>query len=476
MASSRKSPRRNDRGELNRIFERALEDILARVCVSADGTPTLALAYSGGLDSTLLLHLARDFAVARGLPLHALHIHHGLNAGADAWRAHCRAQAERLGVPFHAAQVTIDRRDAGGIEQAARIVRYRRLGELCRQLGAGILLTGHHQDDQAETVLLQLLRGAGLPGLSAMPAWQPDDDLLGGGVALARPLLEVPRAALQQAASERQLAYVNDDSNDDPRYRRNGVRHRLFPALQAESPGFPARLARVAGHMQAAQRLLDELAQADLAACADATDGAALALPALARLSDERAANLLRHWLARQGQTAPSSARLREILWQMTQAAADAHPLFDFGAWRLHRIGDQLRLLPALPAITPQPIALTWRGEAEIVVPQWGGRLLFQPVAGGGLAPERLRAGPLELRARAGAERFKPAPERPSKTLKQAYQENAVPHWQRERLPLAYLQQRLVFVAGVGMDARAADAGAGIALHWQIDGVTPTNL
>ncbi|MGB7479334.1 MAG: tRNA lysidine(34) synthetase TilS, partial [Burkholderiaceae bacterium] len=165
---------------------------------------------------------------------------------------------------------------------------------------------------------------------------------------------------------------------------------------------------------------------------------------------------------------APSSARLREIQWQMTRAAADAHPVFDFGRLRLHRVGGRLELRPALAAVAPETVVLVWRGEAAIDVPQWGGRLLFQPVPGLGLAPERLRAGPLELRVRAGAERFKPAPNRPSKSLKQVFQENDIPPWQRARLPLVYLEQRLVFVGGIGMDARAAEASPGIVLHWQM--------
>ncbi len=247
MGNSRKSPRRNKRDSLPLVFERALEEILARVCVSTPAAaPVLAVAYSGGLDSSVLLRLAAEWAQARDWPLHALHIHHGLSANADRWLEHCRHEAMRQSIPFHAAQVEVNQSDPRGVEQAARLARYRQLGILCRQLGATLLLTGHHQDDQAETVFLQMMRGSGLPGLSGMPQLQQDSSLLGGGVALARPLLGVPRGTLQQAARQLQLAAVEDESNADVRYRRNAVRHKLFPAVASEFPAFSPCLTRVA--------------------------------------------------------------------------------------------------------------------------------------------------------------------------------------------------------------------------------------
>lgn len=470
MANTRKSPRRNNRGDLPFVFERALEDILARVCVSAAAVtpaPALAVAYSGGLDSSVLLHLAREFARTRALPLYALHVHHGLSVNADAWLRHCRSVAARLEIPFRCAHVEVDPNDPRGVEEAARIARYGQLGVLCRELGATVLLSGHHQDDQAETVLLQMLRGAGLPGLSGMPVLQPESELLGGAVALARPLLGAPRSTLQQAARHMDLAYVDDESNADVRYRRNGVRHKVFPVLESEFAGFPSRLARVATHMQAAQRLLDELAQADLAVCAADERGETLNIPALQRLSPDRAGNLLRHWLYRQRVNLPSATRLEEIRWQMFEAAADTHPFFHFGPVRLHRVRNRLEIHPVPPAAAPGPVALEWCGQQAIDVPQWGGRLLFEPSASAGLAPERLRAGPLALRARSGSERLKPALNRPSKNLKQLFQEQAIPNWQRARMPLLYLGEQLVFVGGIGMDARAAVASPGIVLRWQ---------
>jgi tRNA(Ile)-lysidine synthase len=469
MANSRKSPRRNNRrDDLPLVFERALEDILARVRFSAPAAaPILAVAYSGGLDSSVLLHLAHKFAAARALPLYAFHIHHGLSRNADTWLRHCGDEAGRLGIPFHAARVEIDRSDRRGVEEAARLARYAQLGKLCRQFGATVLLTGHHQDDQAETVLLQMMRGAGLPGLSGMPVLQRASDLLGEGPSLARPLLGVTRAELEQAARRQDLSFVEDESNADVRYRRNSIRHQVLPLLQTEFPGFPECLARVAAHMQAAQRLLDELAQADLAACAANGEGTALAVSELKRLSADRAGNLLRHWLYRQGVSLPSSARLEEMRWQVLEAATDAHPFFDFGPVRLCRVGNRLEIHP-LPAVMPLGrLTLQWRGEPAIEVPEWGGRLVFDSTPGPGLAPEALRAGPLTIEPRSGSERLKPAPNRPSKNLKHLFQELGIPAWQRSRLPLLYLDGHLIFVGGLGMDARAALASPGILVRWQ---------
>ena len=462
MENSRKSPRRNKRDDLPLVFERALEAILARVCLSTPGAaPALAVAYSGGLDSSVLLRLAGKFTQARALPLYALHIHHGLSANADAWLQHCRNQAMRQSIPFHAAKVQVSQSDPGGVEQAARLARYRQLGILCRQLGATLLLTGHHQDDQAETVFLHMMRGAGLPGLSGMPELQQDSALLGGGIALARPLLAVPRAMLQQAAQQLQLAYVDDESNADLRYRRNGVRHKLFPVVASEFPAFSSCLTRVATHMQTAQRLLDEVAQADLLVCAADRHGEALTIAALRSLSPDRLGNLLRYWLGRQGLRLPSSTRLEEIRWQMFEAAADMHPFFDFGAVQLRRVENRLELHHSPTALPLGTLRLQWQGQAAIEVPEWGGRLVFQSTAGPGFAPEFLRDGELQIRPRSGSERLKPALNRPSKNLKHLFQERAIPSWQRPRLPLVYLDERLVFVGGIGMDARIATAKPG---------------
>lgn len=430
-------------------------------------SPACAVATSGGLDSTVLLHLAGRHAAAHGWRLFSFHIHHGLSPNADAWAEHCRALAQACGAVFDARWVDVAADDGRGIEEAARVARYAALGDMCRAHGVPLLLTAHHQDDQAETVLLQLLRGAGLPGLSGMAAFSPRHPLLGEGVALGRPLLEFPRARLENLLAAAGLAHVTDESNTDARYRRNALRHAVAPRLAEHFPGYAGMLARTAGHAQAAQSLLTELAQIDLAACRAGADGAALALDKMRGLSRPRQDNLLRHWLALHGVRMPSAARLEALHAQILDSASQAHPVLDFGALAACRSGNLLELRPSLGAPPAAPLALRWLGETAIAVPAWRGRLVVQAANGPGLDPERLRAGPLTLRPRAGQERLRLAANRPSRTLKNLFQEAGVPAWRRKWMPLAYLGEDLVFAGGLGMDASCLAAPQGLVLRWE---------
>lgn len=219
----------------------------------------IAIAFSGGVDSSVLLDAAvRVAGASRCL---ALHVHHGLSAHADAWLAHCEAFARERGVEFAAERVEVSR-DAGvSVEAAARDARYRALDDMCASRDVATLWLAQHADDQAETVLLQLLRGAGLAGLAAMaPEYLP----AGGSATRVRPLLHLLRAQLEQYASERALQWIDDESNADTRYARNALRHEVTPALAVHFPGFRDALARTAAHAASAQRLLDALARIDM--------------------------------------------------------------------------------------------------------------------------------------------------------------------------------------------------------------------
>jgi tRNA(Ile)-lysidine synthase len=480
MANSRKSRSPNSPAEVQRAFDRALRSFLARVCVSASGDKPselaapvhVGIAFSGGLDSTVLLHLASRFEAGPQSPpvrFHAFHVNHGLSPNADAWEAHCAAVADRAGMPYASAKVTVPRDAGDGMEQAARIARYAALGDLCRSGGVHLLLAAHHQDDQAETVLLQMLRGSGLRGLSGMAALQPEHDLLGPRVALGRPLLQVARAALERVLADAGLPLIQDESNHDTLIRRNAVRHAITPVVETFFPGFAPLLSRTAAHAQAATVLLQELAEIDHAACTLPEYGGALAVAGLRKLSESRFDNLLRYWLHHHGVRLPSTARLAEIREQMLGAEGDMHPYFDFAEQTLHRIADRLELHPKLGLPPSGPIDVEWHGEAEIAVPSWRGRLLFEHTAGPGLSRESVLNQPLTLRPRAGQERLKLALNRPSKSLKSLFQEADIAPWRRAWLPLAYLDSELVFVAGLGMEARRLDAGQGVLLRWQAE-------
>ncbi len=471
MANSRKSlPLNNSTSKLDAVFQRALEDILARVVVSDGIAFRIALAFSGGLDSTVLLHLAAEACKQRSIKLFAFHVHHGLSPNADHWLAHCDEQARQEGITFVARKVQINPHDKLGIEQAARRARYGALADMCTSNDVSLLLTAHHQDDQAETVVLQLLRGAGLPGLSAMATLQSENALLGAGIALGRPLLEMTRADLELWADTNAIKHIVDESNDNLRFRRNEVRQQLMPLLEQQLPGVQKSIARSARHLQTAQRLLDELAAMDLQSCGDADS---LVIARLRQLSHDRLDNLLRYWLRQCGADQyPSDAQLYQLREQMLHARDDAHPLLTLCGLTLERHCGHLlaRHAESQPKNLPSEILLHWQGESEIAIPAWQGRLVFETAVGPGLDRVQLLQGPLRLRPRIGGERLKLDLNRPSRTLKNLFQESDVPARERVWLPLLYLGDELVFAAGLGMDVRAGRVNEGICLRWQRQG------
>jgi len=464
MASSRKSVQTISAvADVTEQFERALEAILARVVVYE---PSVAIAYSGGLDSSVLLQLAMHYCRRHQIKLYSFHVHHGLSPNADEWLRHCEQQAQALGVPFDAVRIDLVDVNEAGVEQAARIARYAALGDLCRSHGARLLLTAHHQDDQAETVLLHLFRGTGLRGLSGMHDLHDENALLGEGIMLARPLLQCSRKQLEAYASELQIAHVHDESNTDIRYRRNAIRQQIMPRIDRYFPGAAATITRGAQHWQSAQQLLDQLAEIDLANCAE---GNALNLSSMAALSEQRIDNLLRYWLLLQGAPyPPSTAQLSQLRMQMLDARADANPSVVLCYLQLQRHAGWLVASAIMHSHPPAgPMRVQWRGEREIEIPEWQGSLLFTQAESTGICPQRLQASALTLQPRAGGERLKPGATRPSRTLKNLFQEAALPAQQRPWLPLAYLEGQLVFAAGLGMDVRHADARGGIVLGWR---------
>ena len=270
-------------------FARALDAL-------RDGSQApIAVAYSGGLDSSALLDLAHAYGQQNAIPIVAFHVHHGISPNADGWLAHCESTCAALGVQFEGARVVLEK-SKSGVEAAARKLRYAALGAMCQGHGIKLMLTAHHLDDQAETVLLQLLRGSGTAGLSGMDAANAAPELLGNpDLVMARPLLPVSRGELEQYVEAKQIAFVEDESNTHPRYARNALRHQVMPALAQAFPGYQERFARSAAHAQSAQRLLSELAEQDLAS---SLDGDCIDVARLRAMSLDRAYNMLRHWFA----------------------------------------------------------------------------------------------------------------------------------------------------------------------------------
>jgi tRNA(Ile)-lysidine synthase len=446
---------------------------------SATPHDPLAIACSGGLDSMVLLHLAAGYAQAHGIALHVLHIHHGLSANADAWLDHVEAASATIGARFEARRVDV-RKSSTGTEAAARKLRYAALGAMCHAHGVKLMLTAHHLDDQAETVLLQLLRGSGTAGLSGMDAANAAPDLLGNpALVMARPLLQHSRAELEQYAGAEGITWVEDESNVDPRFARNALRHQVMPALAQAFPGFQQRFARSAAHAQSAQRLLTELAEQDLRASAI---GEALDVTVLRTLNFDRITNLLRHWFHVRGLAMPSTAWLAELVAQLLEALPDAQLLVTHPECHLRRHRERLYITPKLPELAgmrdpddegvegmlvKEGQVFAWSGEAQIAFPDYGGVLHFD-AADAGLDAAWLRTQALQIDFRKGGERLKLASNRPTRSLKAHYQASDVPAWERPRLPVVWSGKALLFAAGIGMDCEhaARDGAPAVALRW----------
>ncbi|MFZ6644231.1 tRNA lysidine(34) synthetase TilS [Undibacterium sp. TJN25] len=431
---------------------------------------SIAVAYSGGLDSSVLLQLAREFCTSRGIDLFAFHVHHGISPNAGSWLLHCKAQAMHAGIPFDSALIQVDSASGEGVEASARSGRYRALGDMCRARSIPLLLTAHHQDDQAETLLLQLLRGSGVAGLSGMDLYNKAPQLLGtDAVAIARPLLEQSRQALQEFATAREIPFVEDESNADSKYARNALRLQVMPILAAISPGFTERIARSARHARSAHRMLLELAQQDVHACT--VDGG-LDINKMQGFSDDRIDNLLRFWLSETGVRMPTTARLAEMRKQLFAARDDARITVTHDGTGIHRYENRIYASRHLPTDVqpPAPVHFQWAGEDELHFPGFGGKLHFER-ADVGLDSEWLRQQSLTLCLREGGERLRLGLNRPSRDIKSHYQTLRIPFWQRLRLPFVAIGSELLFAAGVGLHAEHCtdSASDAIQLRWEAD-------
>lgn len=371
----------------------------------------LAVALSGGVDSVTLLHQLRS----RGA-VTAIHVHHGLSPNADRWAAFCRRLCKRLDVPLTVVKVSVTKRGQG-LEAAAREARYQAFSKA----EADCIALAHNLDDQAETVLMNLLRGAGRRGASGMPAQTRFK-----GKTLLRPLLDTPREEIEAYARRHRLRWVDDESNADESLTRNFVRRRIAPLLDQKYPQWRRSLARAARHFSR---------------------------------EEAGAQDLLRKFLQTRGLRAPSEAKLVEMLKQLTGRGARTLIEHDGARLRLYRgkvVTDQ-----AVTAFAP----IAWRGEPNLPIPELGGELRFRRARGKGIDASK----PLRVRLRGGGERLQPDARRPRRTLKNLFQEAGVPPWERDRLPLIVCGDDLVWVPGLGIDARyrAPKNAPGVLPEWR---------
>ncbi len=431
-----------------------------------DGFPETrrwVVAYSGGVDSHVLLHLLATAKLGRAVA--AIYVDHGLHPASGRWGDHCATVCKSLGVVFQGLQVDARPGPRESPEDAARRARY---GALGTWLQAGdVLLTAHHRDDQAETLLLQLLRGAGPHGLAAMPAAA---DL--GGIPLLRPLLDTERAAILDYAHRHALNWIEDSSNADTGLDRNYLRHHVLPLLRQRWPAAGRALGRSARLCAEAAQLLDRQADADLATAAGGRSDA-LTVTVLATLDEVRLRNALRRWLRRLGLPTPGATHLERVRGEVLGAGADRNPRLAWPGAELRRYRERLYALAPRPAHDPGQV-LSWSDPAQPLDLPGDGRLELRPTTGAGLRAAALTGRVLTVRFRQGGERFQPVGRRHGQELKKLLQEAGVPPWERRRLPLLYVDDELAAVGGLWVAAALAVAAGEAGLRpLQVDGARP---
>jgi tRNA(Ile)-lysidine synthase len=420
---------------------------------------TIALGLSGGMDSVVLLDVLARLRASGDFRLCAVHVNHQISVNAGAWEKFCESLCRDWQIDFEAHRVSVIA-TGQGIEAEARRLRY----EVFEGVRCDAIALAHHADDQVETFLLQLLRGAGPKGLAAMPAIRPLREGAIEGKRLVRPLLDISRAQLKHHAALRQLSWVEDESNSDARYDRNFLRKEILTRLETRFPAYRETLTRAARNLADSVRIAEAMAQID---AGQAIYGA-IAVDTLRRLPDARALNLLRHLFDLRHLAMPPRARLEEALRQCREAAQDAGVMVEFDDHMLRCHRGRVELL-ASSAELPADWQSAWDGRQVLLLPGGLGRLSARTAIGEGIALRHFQAQAATVRGRRGGERMQPAHNRPRRALKNLLQEHTIPPWQRRRLPLVFFGDRLAWVPGIGVasDFRAASGEVGVQPEWQ---------
>jgi len=398
----------------------------------------ICLAYSGGIDSHVLLHLLATANHPELSSIYAIHVDHGLHADSVQWAEHCADTAASLNIPFSCLKVEVKDIDLLGMEAAARAARYQALQQhLSPQ---DLLLTAQHQQDQAETLLLQLLRGAGPKGLSAMAR---NSQL--GFTPLFRPLLNTPQADIIAYAYEHKLQWIDDPSNVETRWNRNYIRHNVWPEIIKRWPSAAKTISRSADHCAETSELMTELAKQDLAEMGVGDSSTTLPVLPLLKLSPARYKNALRHFIEWKHLPLPSTTCMQKVIDEVCLAKQDSMPVVSWSGVEVRRYQNQLYFMrPLIKHDVTQEINCD--GLNDVILND--GRILsWQAVQGQGISKQMLTAG-LTLRYRQGGEQIKPQGKLHHKSLKHLFQQWAVLPWQRDRIPLLYSGEQLVAVVG----------------------------
>lgn len=401
----------------------------------------LWIGYSGGLDSHVLLHALATLKQQHKLTLvlRAVHFNHGWSQAAKAWEKHCDDICQTLNIPFVCQQIAAQPPRGESPEAFARRARYQAFSNYLQP--GDYLLTGHQRDDQAETLLLQLFRGAGLKGLASMP------DLTDFAQGYHwRPMLQYSRNDLLIYAKENQLSWIEDSSNQDERFNRNFIRHAIMPLLKKRWLNVEKTITRTAQHCAEANILLDHLAKTDLQNV-QAEQPNMLSLKKLVHLKNEQLNNVLRYWLQQLKFSLPSQTQLQQIKQTVIHSVADANPCVICGDYVIRRYRDNLYALkPMLHPLKKQVIS--WNFSEPINLMDIG-LLNAEIKLGEGIRVKNLMLEKISIRfyQKAG-ERCQPAGRQGSHPLKKLFQEWGVVPWERERVPLIYYEEQLIAVVG----------------------------
>jgi tRNA(Ile)-lysidine synthase len=403
------------------------------------------VAYSGGLDSQVLLYALNSIIPTKRLRV--IHVNHGWHADSIKWANICQHTCEKLGVYCDIVSVDAHPKSGESPEAYAREARY---GAMAKRIPTGdYLLTAHHRNDQAETLLLQLLRGAGLKGLASMPFCQVFVKTY-----LIRPLLNFTRTELYEYAQKHQLTWIEDDSNRDLRFNRNFIRHQVVPIIQQRWPQADKTIARAAANLAEAHSLLDEIAHQDWAMVQGSAPNI-LTISSLLKLSAMRRSNLLRYWLKQLHFSLPSQKQLQQIE-VLLKSRMDASPQISWGSVKLRRYRDYMYALNAAENEKIFKVGfIVWNLDQIVILPTLD-QLKSKQVLGAGLNYSLLKDRQVDVTFRQGGERFYATNHQGSHPLKKLFQEWGVPPWQRNKVPLIYYQEELIAVVGYGIDPRFA--------------------
>ena len=402
---------------------------------------SMTVALSGGVDSVVLLHLLHSLQKKHGFTLNATHVHHGLSKNADKWVKFCEKLCRDLSIPLDVQYVKLPQKKSLGTEGEARQLRYEKL----LQSKSDLIVLAHHADDQAETFLLQLIRGAGVKGLSSMAHF---DDAR----KLWRPLLNTSRSDIEKYAKQHKLKWIEDESNLNTDFDRNFIRSKVLPILKNKFNHIIKVISRSSAHLAEAQKLLDDLAKLDLKNHLKSINYKhKLQVKTLNKLSLTRAKNVLRYWFEMNNQLMPSKDLLDELLRQVLHAKKDAELKIELSKdYEIRRYKDEIYLVHKNKQ-THKNYEIVWNGEPEILLPN-GTKLKFIKVKGRGISFTKIKDKKLIISNRKGGESFKPDSKRPTKKLKQLLQESDLPPWERDHLPLIFIGHDLICAPNSGVD------------------------